>query len=216
MNARTQRLMLLHALHLVVPATLFFFDAPWLASAGVFLGAFALFHDTVHANLGLPRRVNEVVLTLSAALIGISGLAGRRNHLFHHAHPGAAGDMEGRDVDAPLWVALVRAPITWFALLLNHWKKPRFALEWLLVLVLLRLAPAEYVIVVMVAQATMPLWAGRLSHRPPAWLLRLAEPMARAGITVATLFVTHDAHHARPWVPTFDLKAVEPERVQET
>ncbi len=29
---RTHRMMLLHALHLVVPASLFFFGAPWLAT----------------------------------------------------------------------------------------------------------------------------------------------------------------------------------------
>ncbi|PZR13996.1 MAG: fatty acid desaturase [Archangium gephyra] len=209
MNARTQRLLLLHALHLLVPATLFFFDAPWLASAGLFLGAFALFHDTAHANLGLPRSMNEATLTITGALLGISGHAGRRSHLFHHAHPGAADDMEGRDVDAPLWLALLRAPATLFVLLSKSWRSA----EWLLVLVVVLLAPRQYVLVMLLGQATMPLWAARLSHRPPAWLLRIAEPMARAGITVATLFVTHEAHHARPWLPTFELRVGE--RAQE-
>ncbi|MGV3619911.1 MAG: hypothetical protein ACO1OB_03790 [Archangium sp.] len=209
MNARAQRMLLFHALHLLVPATLFFFNAPWLASAGLFLGAFALFHDTAHANLGLPRKMNEAILTVTGALLGIAGHAGRRSHLFHHAHPGHAADMEGRDVDAPLWLALVRAPLTIFVLIGKSWRNP----EWLLVLAMLLIAPREYVVVVLLGQATMPLWAGRLSHRPPAWMLRVAEPMARAGITLATLFVTHDAHHARPWSPTFELSASE--RVQE-
>lgn len=201
MNARAQRLLLLHALHLLVPAALFLVNAPWLGSAGLFLGAFALFHDSAHANMGLPRKLNEAILTFAGALLGISGHAGRRSHLFHHAHPGAAGDMEGRDVDAPLWLALLRAPVTIFALIGKSWRSA----EWLLAIAVLLIAPREYVVVMLLGQATMPLWAARLSHRPPAWMVRIAEPMARAGITLATLFVTHEAHHARPWIPTFEL-----------
>lgn len=199
------RHLLLHALHLLVPAALFAFGAPWLASIGIFLGAFALFHDTAHANLGLPRKMNEAILAISGALLGISGHAGRRSHLFHHAHPGHADDMEGRDIDSPLWFAMLRAPFTIFALIRKNWRSS----EWLLVVVVLLVAPREYVLVMLLGQATMPLWAGRLSHRPPEWMVRIAEPMARFGITLATLFVTHEAHHARPWIPTFDLSVNE-------
>lgn len=213
MNARTNRLMLFHALHLLVPAALFFVGAPWLASAGVFLGAFALFHDAVHGNLGLPRKLNEAVLTVSAALLGVSGVAARRAHLFHHAHPGAPDDMEGRDADSPLWLAVVRAPVTWLALVFSGWRKPsarRQALEWGLVALFVAVLSRHelgrvYVGVIVLAQASMPLWAGRLSHRQPRALVALALPLARHGITLATLFVTHDAHHAQPWKATFEL-----------
>jgi len=202
-------MMLLHALHLLVPASLFFFNAPWLASIGLFLGAFALFHDTVHANLGLPRRINEATLALTGMLLGVSGLAARRAHLFHHAHPGALDDMEGRDMNSPLWLAIVRAPVSWLALFSSHWRKPRVAFEWALVALFCAVAPREYVIVMIVAQGTMSLWAGRWSHRQPRWLLAAALPLARFGISLATLFVTHEAHHEHPWKATFELSVYE-------
>lgn len=201
-------MMALHALHLVVPASLFFFNAPWLASIGVFLGAFALFHDTVHANLGLPKRLNEALLALTGMLLGVSGLAARRAHLFHHAHPGAPDDMEGRDIDSPLWLAVVRAPITWLALLFTGWNR-RIACEWALVAIFVGVARREYVLVMVIAQATMSLWAGRLSHRQPRLLVAAALPLARFGISLATLFVTHEAHHDHPWKATFELIAYE-------
>ncbi len=205
---RTHRMMALHALHLVVPGSLFFFNAPWLASVGVFLGAFALFHDTVHANLGLPKRLNELVLAITGMLLGVSGLAARRAHLFHHAHPGAPDDMEGRDIESPLWLAIVRAPITWLALLFTGWNR-RVAAEWALVAIFGCLARREYVLVMAIAQATMSLWAGRLSHRQPRLLVAAALPLARFGVSLATLFVTHEAHHEHPWKATFELTVYE-------
>ena len=206
---RTHRMMLLHALHLVVPASLFFFGAPWLASIGVFLGAFALFHDTVHANLGLPRRLNEAILSGTGVLLGVSGLAARRAHLFHHAHPGAPDDMEGRDIDSPLWLAIARAPITWLSLVFSGWNR-RIACEWALVMLFAISVRHEYLFVTIAAQATMSLWAGRLSHRRPRWLVTAALPLARWGVSLATLFVTHEAHHAQPWKASFELEAPAP------
>lgn len=212
----------LHALHLLIPALVLLAPAAWpvkaLASAIFFLGAFALFHDAAHANLGLKRNVNELLLALSGAVMGISGLAGRRAHLFHHAHPGREDDMEGRDIDAPLARALLRAPLTWFVLVGSSWRPRRQALEWLLAAaVVFALSRFEngriYLAVIAFAQLTMPLWAARLSHRPPEFLARIARPFADAGVSLAVLFLTHDAHHARPWIPTFELKTAtdEPE-----
>ncbi len=209
------RNLLLHVLHLVLPGLVLMTRAAWpvkaLACATFFLGAFALFHDVAHANLRLHRDVNELLLALSGAAMGISGVAGRRAHLFHHAHPGREDDMEGRDIDSPLGKALLRAPQTWFALVARRSNARRESMEWLLAAVVaLALSSFEtgriYLAVVVLAQLTMPLWAARLSHRPPRLLARIAQPFAEAGVSLAVLFLTHHAHHERPWVPTFDLK----------
>src|SRR5690606_21175048 len=52
-------------------------------------------HDLVHGNLGLPRRLNEVLLCVTELLAVRSGHAYRLAHLHHHARFPAEDDIEG-------------------------------------------------------------------------------------------------------------------------
>ena len=51
-------------------------------------------HDLVHRNLGLPRSINEVFLTLIELIALRSGHAYRAAHLYHHARFPADDDIE--------------------------------------------------------------------------------------------------------------------------
>lgn len=52
-------------------------------------------HDLVHRNLGLPRRINDLLLVLIELLTLRSGTAYRLAHLHHHGHYPAEEDIEG-------------------------------------------------------------------------------------------------------------------------
>lgn len=52
-------------------------------------------HDLVHRNMGLPRRINDLLLILMELLCLRSGTAYRLAHLHHHRRFPAEGDVEG-------------------------------------------------------------------------------------------------------------------------
>jgi beta-carotene hydroxylase len=64
-------------------------------------------HDLVHRTLGLPRGLNEVLLTLIEALVLRSGHAFRLTHLQHHRHFPDHDDIEGAVAHMSWWRALL-------------------------------------------------------------------------------------------------------------
>jgi len=117
------------AVSLIAPfilAALFFVLASqgqWIAALAApvllsFLTYGSISHDLVHRNLGLPRWLNEILLTLIELLAFRSGHAYRAVHLHHHAHFPASDDLEGAASKMPLWRAIVEGftlqPRLWF------------------------------------------------------------------------------------------------------
>ena len=88
----------------------------WLLAGGsmVALSFFtygSISHDLVHRSLGLPRRLNDVLLTLIELLMLRSGCAYRLAHLNHHArYPDPANDPEGRAAHGSFWAAVRSGP----------------------------------------------------------------------------------------------------------
>jgi beta-carotene hydroxylase len=64
-------------------------------------------HDLVHRNLGLPRRLNDIMLSLIEMLSLRSGTAYRLAHLHHHRSPLAVDDLEGSAAHGSLLGALL-------------------------------------------------------------------------------------------------------------
>jgi beta-carotene hydroxylase len=64
-------------------------------------------HDLVHANLGLNRRLNELMLSLIELLALRSGHAYRLAHLHHHARFPHHDDVEGSAAGMPMFSALL-------------------------------------------------------------------------------------------------------------
>ena len=64
-------------------------------------------HDLVHRTLGLPRWLNEVLLSAIELLAFRSGHAYRQSHLHHHGHFPAEDDLEAAAARMPLRRALL-------------------------------------------------------------------------------------------------------------
>jgi beta-carotene hydroxylase len=109
-----------------VLAALFFVLAAqgaWLAALACpvllsFLTYGSISHDLVHRTLGLPKWLNEILLTLIELLAFRSGHAYRAVHLHHHARFPAEDDLEGAASRMSLVRALVEGvglqPRLWF------------------------------------------------------------------------------------------------------
>ena len=116
------------AISLIAPfilVALFFILAAqgeWLAALACpvllsFLTYGSISHDLVHRNLGLPKWLNEILLTLIELLAFRSGHAYRAVHLHHHASFPADDDLEG----AAAKMSLVRAAIEGIGLQARLW-----------------------------------------------------------------------------------------------
>ena len=69
-------------------------------------------HDLVHRSLGLPRRLNDLLLTTIELLLLRSGRAYRLAHLNHHArYPNQHDDPEAAAAFGTLWAALRTGPL---------------------------------------------------------------------------------------------------------
>ncbi|HEV7239050.1 MAG TPA: fatty acid desaturase [Thermoanaerobaculia bacterium] len=95
----------------------------WLAALACpvllsFLTYGSISHDLVHRNLGLPKWLNEILLTLIELLAFRSGHAYRAVHLHHHARFPAEDDLEGAAAKMSFFRALVEGialqPRLWF------------------------------------------------------------------------------------------------------
>ena len=191
-----------------------------VASALLFLEAFAFMHDLAHGSIRLPRWANEVALAFAGALLLMSGHALRRTHLVHHARTLADEDLEGRPARGSFFQALAGGPRAAVALRLHayrgagprgrRWQAVETVVGLALGAVLLgsgRAALVVYALVALVAQATMGVWAAQVPHNAPAWLTRLAARLAWTGSSTMLSLAYHELHHERPGVPCRRLAA---------
>ncbi len=83
-----------------------------LAAAGLMFVTYgSTSHDLVHGSLGLPRRWNDLLLTLIEAVTFRSGRAYKLAHRHHHARYPHADDVEGAAAHASWWRALLVGPV---------------------------------------------------------------------------------------------------------
>jgi fatty acid desaturase len=183
------------------------------AAGATFFAVFFLAHDLVHGSLGLPPRVRRQVRAAAAQLLLISGEVMRLSHLRHHARPFAPDDLEGVAVRLGLTRTMRALPYLFIVLRIAVFggagpaSRRRQLLEHALNaggLAVGLLVPAlrPYVVVALLAQLLVPIWAGYVPHRAPAWLLRCARRLAATGSPLAIGLAYHDLHHDAADIPS--------------
>jgi fatty acid desaturase len=190
-----------------------------IAALAATMAAFLLTHDLAHGALGLSRRTNDLAIAIGGLLMATSGHGLRLMHLRHHADPEGDDDLEGISARLPPLHALAIAPWLYVRLVVCAWRTatPRdrawqciehIAVAATAVAAVLGARPLQiYVATALALQLLTPFWAGHVPHRPPAWMLAIARPLARLGSLTMTTFAVHRAHHRQPKVPIYQLRA---------
>jgi fatty acid desaturase len=186
-----------------------------IASAAVFLATFAAQHDLLHGALRVPRALRELLLSAAGAILLMSGHAVRAMHLRHHARIFAADDLEGAIAQMSPIEALLASPVLSIRLRLEalrtvNTRERRFmraehalnAATLLALPALFGAAGALYVATSVALQLTMPIWAGRIPHRPPAWMIACARCFAFTRSPTMLSLAFHELHHEHPRIPT--------------
>lgn len=185
-----------------------------LGALALHLAAFAFTHDLTHGSLGLPRRLNELAISLASLPMLVAGHGMRLLHLRHHARPLALDDIEGVGATMPFFSALAAGPMNFAQYRVEAFRvaSPRER-RWLLAetlgaaaLIALALLShtiigAAWVVVNLVMQFTASVWASHLTHRPPQAMLMIAERLRCLPSAVISSFVHHERHHRFPAIP---------------
>jgi beta-carotene hydroxylase len=174
-------------------------------------------HDLVHGSLGLPRRLNDVLLSLIEAIALRSGHAYQRAHLHHHARFPAEDDVEAKAARMSLWRTLLDGVV--FQVRIFRWalRHPGESLGWIrtegvLVLGILIAAlsalpwtpaPAVYVGLMIAGSWIIPLITVYLPHD-----VSQVDPVRQTRLFRGTLarllafdHLYHLEHHLYPGVP---------------
>jgi beta-carotene hydroxylase len=192
-----------------------------LAVASVMMLSFVTYgstsHDLVHRTLGLPRRLNDFLLSLIELLSLRSGTAYRLSHLNHHRLLLADGDIEGETAHGSLLRAVSSGPTLQVRLLLWAWRtcepmRPRLLLEAVGIVLLIAMAifalrfgpgPLVYVVLVVGGSWLFPLITVYIPHDG-----RAKEPLAQTRLfrarfvqLIAFEHLYHLEHHLYPAVP---------------
>lgn len=174
-------------------------------------------HDLVHRNLGLSRRVNEILLTLIELLALRSGHAYRVVHLHHHRRFPGDDDLEGAASKMSLVRALIEG-IT-FQLRLYFWALRRAKHDWTIIVVEgigcavfigvaiafvpFTLIPLVYVILMIMGSWILPLATAYIPHDPHGanelYHTRLFRGKVASVMALEHLY--HLEHHLYPAVP---------------
>lgn len=203
----------------------------WLSNTGLYLPAvaaaavtclagFVQMHDAIHHSLGLSKRANSLVLTISGLLLLKSGHALKVTHLRHHGRCLSDQDPEGAPARWTLKEVFLRGPYHIFALRIAALRmspntrniqlvEAAMTLVLLIGFVLLYTLTGSwtgllYWAVAFALSSLMPLWASyiphHLAHQNP---VRLAS-VKTAGLwtPIVTSFAFHHLHHTYPQVPT--------------
>ncbi|MDP1824282.1 MAG: fatty acid desaturase [Archangium sp.] len=189
-----------------------------LGALSLHLAAFAFTHDLAHGALGLPRRLNELALSLASFPMLVAGHGMRLMHLRHHARPLERDDLEGVGATLPLWRAVLAGPMNTAQYRVESFRvaRPRerrwLAAETLAALVATTLAltsrstiGAAWVVTNVVMQLTAAAWASHLPHRPPRLFLSIARALAWTHSAVISSFLHHQKHHRFPSIPCGEL-----------
>jgi beta-carotene hydroxylase len=203
----------------------FAFSAWWLpagacAVALSFVTYGSISHDLVHRTLGLPRKWNDLFLTLIEALMLRSGRAYRLAHLNHHArYPDPVNDPEARAAYATLGAALLSGPgffvrLWWWAV--RHYPEHRarllaegFAISCLAAAAVLAAAvgwtfvPFVYVALAYLGTWIVPVATAYIPHAPMGTTVLSQTRRFRGWIIRLLAFdhLYHLEHHLYPAVP---------------
>ena len=174
-------------------------------------------HDLVHGNLGLPRRLNDLLLCLTELLAVRSGHAYQAAHLHHHARYPAEDDVEGAasrmGLARTLMEGLILQPKCWLWAVRQRRGRPGWIwcegvacvviLVGAVALAPLTIAPAVYVALVVAGSWIIPLVTSYIPHNAhadqPMRQTRLFRGRLLSLIAVEHLY--HLEHHLYPQVP---------------
>jgi beta-carotene hydroxylase len=182
-----------------------------------FLTYGSISHDLVHRNLGLPRRLNEVLLFAIELTAFRSGHAYRTVHLHHHAHFPANDDLEGAASKMTFWRALIEGPTLQPRLWLFAMKRHGRDRTWMIVeasLVMAMLAiciavvpvtplPLAYAALMIGGSWIFPLITAFIPHDPRGETELQQTKLFRGRVLsiVALEHLYHLEHHLYPQVP---------------
>jgi beta-carotene hydroxylase len=200
---------------------LFAFAGAWIAALlSVIFLSFITYgsttHDLVHANLGLPKRVNDGFLFLIEMLCLRSGTAYRATHLHHHKNFPHADDVEAAAA-GNLKQSLLGAPLLQLRLWLWAWqrcenKRVFLAVEaaWIVFFICTALlwAPHNsilliYAVLVIGATWIFPVVTVYIPHDPKGsdYLTQTRRFRGRFFSVIAFDHLYHLEHHMYPVVP---------------
>jgi beta-carotene hydroxylase len=174
-------------------------------------------HDLVHRSLGLPRRLNDLLLCAVELLALRSGHAYRASHLHHHARFPHTDDVEATAAGKSWLGALAEGPAFQLRLWLWAVQHARPARVWVVgegvaCVALAGLAaalwpvtavPLVYAVLVILGSWPIPLVTAYLPH-DPGGADELSQTRAFRGVVAAVLALRHLyhlEHHLYPAVP---------------
>lgn len=182
-----------------------------------FLTYGSISHDLVHRNLGLPRWLNEILLTLIELLAFRSGHAYRAVHLHHHARFPADDDLEGAAAGMSFVRALIEGvglqPRLWFfAMRQKGPHRPWALFELIAALTLfgasiavmpITNAPIAYAALMIMGSWIFPVITAYIPHDPHGTSELTQTKLFRGRILsiVALEHLYHLEHHLYPGVP---------------
>jgi beta-carotene hydroxylase len=174
-------------------------------------------HDLVHRNLGLPKRLNDLFLSMIELMALRSGHAYRMAHLHHHARFPHSDDIEGAAAKMSLPRTLFEGVIFQFKIWLwavKHPKQDR-TLIWLegcgcLLLVILSVVLYSvtpiflvYTVLMIMGSWIIPLITSYIPHNPQGESELLQTRLYRGKVVsiIALEHTYHLEHHLYPSVP---------------
>lgn len=174
-------------------------------------------HDLVHRNLGLPRSVNDLFLSLIELLALRSGHAYRMAHLHHHARFPHSDDIEGAAAKMNLPRTLLEGVIFQFkiwswAVRQSRRDRPLILLEGSCCLLMVILAVAlysvspmflVYAVLMIMGSWIIPLITSYIPHNPLGENELLQTRLYRGKVVsiIALEHTYHLEHHLYPSVP---------------
>ncbi len=199
-----------------------------LAAASIMALSFITYgsssHDLVHRTLGLPRRLNDLMLSVIELLSLRSGTAYRLSHLHHHRHLLDADDVEGAAAHGSLLGTIAGGPTMQIRLWLWAWRvhppmRPRLLAEGIGVFALISLAaltfswtpaPLAYVALVIAGSWLFPLLTVYFPHNGSAKSPLSQTRLFRGRLLQLIAFhhLYHLEHHLYPAVPHHHWKSL--------
>jgi beta-carotene hydroxylase len=177
-------------------------------------------HDLVHRSLGLPRRVNDALLTAIELLLLRSGRAYRLAHLNHHArYPERGDDPEAVAAHGTFWAAVRSGPtfffrLWWWATRRHPAHRPRLIAEGAVVLAAAAgavaaaaagwsVVPLAYAALAYLGTWVVPLATAYVPHTPSGDtpLSQTRRFRGRVARLLALDHLYHLEHHLYPAVP---------------